>query len=113
MKRIFLFLAFFTSAIFGQNILTLEQAIQIALEKNTSVNLAKNNYAIAANNYHIGNAGLLPRLDLSLSTTYNDNYYYVFGNKSYNAYTMNIAGIRASYVLFNGMKNFALYSKYK
>ncbi len=55
----------------------------------------------------------MPRIDFSLSTTYNDNYSYVFGNKNYNSYTLNLLGLKASYVLFDGMRNFASYSKLK
>ncbi len=98
---------------YAQNILTLEEAVNIALENNVTVLTAKNNYEMASNSVHIGNAGFLPRIDLSVSAIYNDNYYNVFGGKSYDAYTTNIATIKASYILFNGMRNFALFSKLK
>ncbi len=106
-------LIFLNAASFAQEILSLNEAIEIASKNNVTLKIAYNNYKIAQNNYHIGNAGFLPRLDLSLSTTYNDNYTYVYGNKNYNSYTMNLLGLKASYVLFDGMKNFATYSKLK
>ena len=104
---------FFSANLFAQEILSLEEAIDIASKNNVTLKIAYNNYKIAENNFHIGNAGFLPRIDFSLSTTYNDNYSYVFGNKNYNSYTLNLLGLKASYVLFDGMRNFASYSKLK
>jgi outer membrane protein len=43
--------------------LTLDEAIQIALEKNYDIQIAKNEMAIASNNNRAGNAGMLPSLD--------------------------------------------------
>ncbi len=111
MKKIFLMLCFVAFSIQAQNVLTLNEAIQLASGQNINIKIARNNLKISSNNVHIGNAGFLPRFDLGLSTTYNDNYTYVMGMKKYYAYTANIAAINASYILFDGMRNFAAYSK--
>ncbi len=116
-KQAFLFFLslqlLFSINLLAQETLSLEEAIDIASRNNVTLKIAYNNYKIAENNFHIGNAGFLPRFDLSLSTTYNDNYSYIFGNKNYISYTMNLLGFKASYVLFDGMRNYASYSKLK
>ncbi len=113
LKVILLLLILSVGNIHSQNLLSLKDAVNIALQKNTTVKIAENNLRIAENNYQLGNADFLPKFDLNLSTIYNDNYNYVYGMKKYSAYTTNIASIKASYILFNGMRNFATYSKYK
>ncbi len=95
----------------AQELLTLDEAVKLASSENLGIKMARNLYEISRNNVHIGNAGFLPRFDLSVSSTYNDNYMYVMGNKNYNSYTANVAAIKASYVLFDGMRNFATFSK--
>lgn len=56
---------------FGQNLLTLEEAIQSALENNYSIRIVKNNQRIAGNNNTLGNKGFLPRVDVGASKTEN------------------------------------------
>src|SRR5688572_3190846 len=53
----------------AQEILTLEEAVRIALEKNYDIRLSKNNLEIDETNVSWANAGLLPRIDATL----NDN----------------------------------------
>jgi len=74
MKRrvdIFLFVLFFSPALNAQDTLSLQQALEIALQNNYGVQIARNDAAIAANNNSAGNAGYLP--SLSLSTTQSNN----------------------------------------
>lgn len=59
----------FCSPVYGQQ-LTLNEAIQIGLEKNYSVKIVRNNAEIANNNNNLGNAGFLPRLSLGASQNY-------------------------------------------
>jgi len=54
-------------------VLELEEAIDIALERNFDIQLARNQVAIAENNNAIGNAGLLPRVDLNAGYEYSSN----------------------------------------
>jgi outer membrane protein TolC len=48
----------------AQRALSLQECIEIGLEQNFSVRLARNNEAIAENNHSLGNAGFLPTIDL-------------------------------------------------
>lgn len=56
-------LLFFNPFNANAQVLTLDEAIQIALEKNYDILLSKNDIAIAENNNRAGNAGMLPTLD--------------------------------------------------
>lgn len=51
----------------GQQIMTLENAIDLALESNYGIKIARSNREIANNNDNIGNAGFLPILTLDAS----------------------------------------------
>jgi outer membrane protein, adhesin transport system len=53
------------SAAQGQNVYGLKDCIQVGLEKNYSILVAKNNESIASNNYTLGNAGYLPTIDVT------------------------------------------------
>ncbi|RYZ26545.1 MAG: TolC family protein, partial [Sphingobacteriales bacterium] len=53
----------------AQPLLTLEEAVKIALQNNYEIKLAENNTEIAGNNVSLGNAGFLPSAD----ATFNDN----------------------------------------
>src|SRR5688572_14883631 len=52
----------------AQELLTLEDAVKIALERNYDIKLVSNDLRIDKNNVTWGNAGFLPRLDATLST---------------------------------------------
>ena len=49
----------------GQNVYGLKDCISIGLERNFSILIAKNDETISKNNFTLGNAGLLPSIDLS------------------------------------------------
>jgi len=49
----------------GQTIYGLKDCISIGLERNFSILIARNDESIAKNNYTLGNAGLLPTIDLT------------------------------------------------
>lgn len=57
----------------GQDILTLEEAIQTGLENNYGIRIARNNEAIAVNGNTYGNAGFLPRVSTTGTVNYNSN----------------------------------------
>ncbi|MES2765583.1 MAG: TolC family protein [Bacteroidota bacterium] len=63
LKITFLILLVLSFKSTAQEILTLEQAIAIALESNYSIRIARNTEKIAENNNTIGNAGMLPSVD--------------------------------------------------
>ena len=49
----------------GQNVYGLKDCISIGLERNFSILIAKNDETISKNNYTLGNAGLLPTINLN------------------------------------------------
>ncbi|MBL6449033.1 TolC family protein [Fulvivirga sp. 29W222] len=58
------------SPILAQEELTLEKAIETALENNYSIKIARNNEEVTKNNYTLGNAGFLP----TITADYNRDY---------------------------------------
>ncbi len=62
---------YFTNFAFAQRapLLTLEDAVSIALKNNYNIRLAKNNTTMAAGNVTLGNAGYLPLVGASISTS--------------------------------------------
>jgi outer membrane protein len=56
---------------FAQSTLSLEQAVQLALEQNFDIRIARNNQAVATNDVTWGNAGFLPRV--TINGAYNIN----------------------------------------
>jgi outer membrane protein len=77
MKHIFFFLSFlFLVSLItagqtkAQEILTLEEAVKIALERNYDIKLSANNLEIDATNVSRANAGFLPRVDATLANNH-------------------------------------------
>lgn len=70
-SSLLLFLCF--SSIKAQDTLSLQNAINIALENNYSIIIAKNDAQIATNNNTLGNAGMLPQIAAVGTQTYNIN----------------------------------------
>ena len=119
MKRtilaIFTLLAISSSA--QQRILTLEEAIANALQKNYDIILARNDSTVAAIDYSYRNAAFLPRLNASLGTTWNNNntkQTLADGTKreSNGLKSNNIASqLALNWTLFDGLKMFATRDK--
>jgi outer membrane protein TolC len=114
MKTFLLVTVFITgNALFAQEILTLQDAIRIGLENNYSIILRKNDAQIAGNNNSIGNAGMLPTLNLSatqnntitntVQETFSSGQKEISGanNRSFNA------GVQLTWTLFDGFSMFA------
>jgi len=115
------FLLFFLSITTGnaQELLTLENAVKIALENNYEIKIADNNLKIETTNVAIGNAGMLPSISavatdnnsiLNTSQTRSD------GNtvKLQNAKNSNLSyGVALDWTIFDGMKMFAKYDQLK
>ncbi|MEM7109316.1 MAG: TolC family protein [Bacteroidota bacterium] len=59
-----LMLVALTLSTFGQQVITLESAIDLALESNYGIKIARGNQEIAINNNTLGNAGFLPLVTL-------------------------------------------------
>ncbi|GAA0528038.1 TolC family protein [Chitinophaga japonensis] len=114
MRSIFIFILSLL-AIKGhtQQVLTLEQAIDLALKNNYDIRLARNDADVAANDYAYANFAFAPRLNGTAGRTWshqatkqefaNGNKRDTSGIKS-NNYTANIS---LNWTLFDGLKMFA------
>ncbi|MGQ7947638.1 TolC family protein [Flavobacterium sp. WC2509] len=113
---LFLFCIAKTSA---QEVLTLEDAIKIALENNFEIKIAKNNLKIEETNVAIGNAGMLPSATASIvdnnsiqnsSQTRQDGTSTSLDNAKNNSLNY---GVSLDWTIFDGMKMFAKYDQLK
>lgn len=92
--------------------LSLSNAIAIALERNYNITLAQNEVEIAGINNSSGNAGMLPKLDMTgtRSRAQNNSHMEYFDGRTRdgkNAVTNNInAGLQLSWTFFDGMNMF-------
>lgn len=104
---------------FAQELLSLEEAVKIALEKNYSINIAKGDKEIADNNSSIGNAGFLPTLDADASylKTNSDTKLDLFDGSTIDqkdAKSTNYdASINLNWIIFDGLKMFASLGRLK
>lgn len=93
----------------GQNVLSTQEAVELALEFNHGIKIAKNNVEIADNNAGILNSEFLPRVTGNAGATYNrDNTDAEFSNG--NSTSLNGAessrynsSINVNYTLFDGL----------
>ncbi len=117
-----LFITFFvlsTSFLFSQEMLSLEEAINIALKNNFSISVARNEAVIADNNLTAGNAGLLPKIDINATQSYSINNTKQellsgqaidrTGAKS-NSFN---AGVSLNWTIFQGLALFITYDRLK
>jgi adhesin transport system outer membrane protein len=101
----------------AQTIYGLKDCISIGLERNFSILIAKNDEAIAKNNYTLGNAGLLPTLDLSgrhSGTLNNSTINNTDGTKSSSSGVFNtstVGSVTLGMTLFNGFNAITTYKK--
>jgi outer membrane protein TolC len=106
-----------STTILAQEKLTLQQAIEMALKNNYDINIVKNNAIIAANSNTLGNAGMLPKVDLQASTNLANNatkQEFSSGltvDKSGVKSTNINAGVYLTWTLFDGMKMFATHKR--
>lgn len=103
----------------AQNALTLEQAIETGLKNNYSISIEKNNSKIAENNNSLGNAGMLPKVDLNASVNFANNATkqefssgLIVDKAGVNSNNVT-SGVYLSWVLFDGLKMFATHSRLK
>jgi outer membrane protein len=109
--------AFFQS--YSQEKLSITDAISIALKNNYGILIAHNEEEIAKNNYSVGNAGMLPTVIATASGTTNTNstkQSYASGLEvdkgGVNSNNLN-AGIGLNWTLFDGLKMFSTYNKFR
>lgn len=111
--KIFYLIVFsFFSSSYSQEVLTIENAIKIALENNFEIKIASNNYNIAKTNSTIGNAGMLPTLTASVAANNRvQNSTLTLQNGVVNALdnalnnSLNY-GVSLDWTVFNGFKMF-------
>lgn len=121
MKRYFLIIIlpvlWFSAA--SQNLLTPEEALRIGLENNFGILLVRNDKAIAENNTTIGNAGMLPRINLSGSRNFSVNdsrQEFLTGqvNERNNAHSQVFNyGAQLNWTIFDGFRMFRRYGQLK
>lgn len=103
----------------GQTVLTLEEAIAITLENNFDIRIAKNELQIDQENVTIGNAGMLPRVNGTITnnntilntkqTQSNGNEIEIDGAKNLNLNT----GVGLEWTIFDGFRMFARHNQLK
>ena len=106
----------FTKTAYSQALLTLEDAIAIALENNYDIRLAKSDSALLTLDYSYRNAVYLPQLNANLGTTWTDNNQkqeFDDGTTREGAVASNnLSGsVTLNWVLFDGLRMFALRDK--
>jgi outer membrane protein len=96
---------------------TLEEAIELGIKNNYDIVIFNNNASIAANNNTLGNAGMLPVIDINASTNFATN---ATKQKFYTGEIVdrpsvesnNISsGVYLTWTLFNGLKMFATHEQ--
>lgn len=111
-QTILILFSIFISESFSQQLLSLQDAVKIALENNFSVNIAKNKSIIADNDANIGNAGFLPTLDAtgSYSKSQSNTKQEYFDGRTIDrtgAKSTNLsAGISLNWTVFDGFEMF-------
>jgi outer membrane protein TolC len=101
----------------GQNVYGLKDCISIGLERNFSILIAKNDESISKNNYTLGNAGLLPTINLNgtqsgtldNSTQKNTDGSQISSNGVFNTVTVGSAVLGMN--IFSGFKAVTTYKK--
>ena len=106
-----------SASAFSQDVLTLEEAIRIALENNYNIKIVQNSERIAGNELSRGNAGFLPTINLNSAKTFQtaDTYQEQFSGdfreidgaktESFNA------SATANWTIFNGLGMFYTYER--
>ncbi len=107
----------FNNQVIAQGEFTLEQAIEIGLKSNYDIAIQNNNATIAANNNNLGNAGMLPVIDINASTNFSKSDIKQEFSSSppvdrtgAKATTIG-SGIYLTWTLFNGLKMFATHEQ--
>ena len=110
---IFLLVIFLGFSSQAQEVLTLEDAVKIALENNYDIKIAKNNSKIDETNNNLANAGILPSLNANLTnnnTQINIKQKQVDGTRREldGAINFNLNyGVSLDWTIFDGMSMFA------
>ena len=115
--KIVILLLLFSQEVFSQELLSLDRAIEIGLKNNFSIQISNNNAEMAQNDNYIGNAGMLPSLNLNASgnkATNDIKQSYSTGNdvSKVGVASDNLSyGAALNWTLFDGFKMFVTYDK--
>ncbi len=102
-----------SGSLFAQELLTLDDAVHLALQKNYQIRVLRNTERISHNNVHPGNAGFLPRLDVVSTATYSDKeMQQTLGTVQQKA-TFNSAQLQLTYNVFAGLGSYFTYKNLK
>ncbi|RAJ75665.1 outer membrane protein TolC [Chitinophaga dinghuensis] len=106
-----------SAAMAQRQVLTLEQAIDVALKNNFDIRLAKNTAELSANDYAYANFAFAPRLNATVGTSWNNTatkQEFANGTKrdtsGIKGQNVN-ASVNLNWTLFDGMKMFATRNK--
>jgi outer membrane protein len=109
---------FFTYTVaIAQGTFTLDQAIELGLKSNYDIAIQNNNATIAANNNNLGNAGMLPVVDINASTNFANSsikqeFYTGPAVEKSGVKSNNVgSGVYLTWTLFNGLKMFATHQQ--
>jgi len=112
-------LIIFMPKLIAQDILTVDQAVQIALKNNFEIKIATNELSVDKENNSIGNAGMLPQVDASLTKnnsiqnskqTQSNGDLRELDNAKNNRLEY---GVNLGWTVFDGLKMFARYDQLK
>src|SRR6218665_506020 len=121
MKPIYIAILLFGFApkMMSQEVLSLEDAVKIALENNYEIRISKNDLSIDKTNVTVGNAGMLPKLAANIldnnsiqntTQTRSDGTTTTLNNAKNNSLTY---GVGLDWTVFDGFKMFAKYDQLK
>lgn len=120
MKKAFVLLVIYLAAdLYSQQLLTPEDAVKTAMLNNYDIRIAENNLQISDNNYFAGRAGFFPELsaDGSFTKSRSTTTQEFFDGRKIdrdNAGSENLnAAVALNWTIFDGLKMFALLSRYR
>lgn len=109
----------FVPKMFSQEVLSLEDAVKIALENNYEIRISKNDLSIDKTNATIGNSGMLPKVAANVidnnsiqntTQTRSDGTTTTLDNAKNNSLTY---GVGLDWTVFDGLRMFAKYDQLK
>ena len=118
-KIVFVFMSFYMTSITAQKLVSISEAIELALENNYGIKIISNNKEIAKNNAGVLNSGYLPTVSSSSGATFNrDNLEAEFANGESTALngaksSRYNASINLNYTLFDGLGRYYDYKRLK
>lgn len=118
MKKYIILLLFVAQTSIAQEILTLDNAVIIALEKNYDVKIAALQQKAVETQVFKGNAGMLPRVDLNSNagTAFNEVKQKLANGSETNRFGTNLtpsANVAFAWTLYDGKRMYAIYDRLK